>query len=65
MGKFRCSCPADLVDIFSHAVPGNVHLPQILEDLLGAGVVMLGDKALQLGGQGLRLPFLEPFSRIL
>ena len=51
MGKCCGACAADTLDVLGHAVPGNVHLAQTAEDLIGAGVVVLGDEALQLGDQ--------------
>ena len=56
MGKFRSTVAAGTVNVFGHTVSGNVHLTQPPEDLLGAGVVVLGDEALQLGNQILGFP---------
>lgn len=47
---------ADTLDIFGHAVTGDIHLSQTSENLFGAGVVMLRDEILQLGDQCLRPP---------
>ena len=44
---------ARFVDIFGHAVPGDVHLSQPPEDLFGAGVVVLRNETLELGYQRL------------
>lgn len=51
--KLRSTNAACFVDVFGHAVAGNIHPAQLPEELVGAGVVMSGDKALQLGGQRL------------
>ena len=53
MGKFCGAFPACFIDIDGHGVPGNVHLSEPTENLLGAGVIVLGDEALQLGNQSL------------
>ena len=46
---------AGRIDILGHAVACGVHLPQALQDLLGAGVIMVGDVLLQPGCQRLGL----------
>ena len=51
MGKVRGAFSSGFVNVFGHAVTGDIHLPQTPENLLGAGIVMLCDEALQLGYQ--------------
>ena len=53
MGELRRSGAPGGVNVFRHAVTGNVHLPQTLQNFLGAGVIVVRDEALQLGDQRL------------
>ena len=54
-GEVAGACTAGAVDVFVHFVAGCVHLPQTVENLIGAVVVVVTDVLLKLGDQLLRL----------
>ena len=45
-GKFRRAFAAGTVDVGLKPLIGHIHLTQTLQDLLGTGVVIVGDKLL-------------------